>query len=85
MMKEIETSLHKIKMAFEKNHDAREANEKLEAIPARIKKAVARLKADEEAGTMYKTHERTLNRKLKGLRMYIKNHEKKSKKSSSRE
>jgi len=79
MMKKIEREFHKIKMRFEKDHDKQTALEKLDRMPERIKKCVELLKSEEKSGRIYRTHERTLNRKLDGLRRYIKEHAKEGK------
>jgi len=73
-MKDIEKDLHMIKSEFNKDHNALKANKELDKMPARIKKAISEMKAHEKAGKMWKTHESTLNRKVKGLREYIKHH-----------
>jgi len=43
-MKSIEHDLNKIQSDFKRSHDARMAHEKLDAMPARIKHAVAKMK-----------------------------------------
>ena len=73
----IEADLHKIKRAFQKNHNKEEALEHLRALEPRIKALIASLKKSEVHGKMWETHEHTLNRKLREVREYVKNHEKK--------
>jgi len=76
-MKSIENDLYKIKQDFKKNHDAAAAHAKLEAMPAMIKSVVAEMKKSENHGKLWETHEHTLNRKLREVREFVKNHAKK--------
>lgn len=73
-MKCIEADLNKIKREFEKDHNAERAHEELDKMNHRIKRAVQDMKEQENAGRMYETHEHTLNRKLKEVRKYVKDH-----------
>lgn len=70
-MKVLEKDLKKIKQEFKKSGDTQAANEKLDAIPARIKKIIAEMKAHELHGKMWEVHEHTLNRKLREAREYV--------------
>jgi len=83
-MKCIETDLNKIKREFEKDNNAERANQELDKINHRIKRAVQDMKDQEQAGRMYETHEHTLNRKLKEVRKYVKDHAAKSKQENKK-
>lgn len=76
-MKKIETDLYKIRREFKKSGHRQNALEQLKALEIRIKELIIRLKADEKHGAIWKTHEHTLNRKLRETREYIQNHEQK--------
>lgn len=76
-MKKIEADLYKIRREFKKSGHRQNALEQLKALEIRIKELIVRLKADEKHGAIWKTHEHTLNRKLREAREYIQNHEQK--------
>jgi small-conductance mechanosensitive channel len=77
-MKKIEADLYKIKREFKKSGHRQNALEQLKDLEIRIKQLIVRLKADEKHGAIWKTHEHTLNRKLRETREYIQNHEHKN-------
>jgi hypothetical protein len=77
-MKNIEHDLSKIMREFKKNHDVEAANNQLDKMPARIKKAVAKMKQNEEHGRMWETHQHTLKRKLKDARQEVKRYSEKN-------
>jgi len=62
---------------LKKNHDARAAHKKLDAIPSQIKRVVAEMRKNEEHGKIWETHKHTLHRKLNEVRKYIEEHSKK--------
>lgn len=71
-MKSIERDLAKIKRDFQRNHDAQQAHRKLDRVPREIKQAIADLKRNENS--MWRAHERALNRKLHEVRRYVREH-----------
>ena len=76
-MKCLQRQLHKIKRAFEKNHNREEALAKLEALEPKIKALIARLKKSEQHGKMWEIHEHTLNRQLRDIREFVQNYKEK--------
>lgn len=74
-MKKIEADLYKIRREFKKSGHRQNALEQLKALEIRIKELIVKLKANEKHGAIWKTHEHTLNRKLRETREYIQNHE----------
>jgi len=70
-MKCLEKQIHKIKRAFQKNHNKQEALEKLRALEPKIKALIARLKKSEQHGKMWEVHEHTLNRQLRDVRKFV--------------